>query len=112
MKMDIWMPLYIGDYTADTIDLVNSEHGAYLRCMMAYWRKGGALNMVELRVICGREFRRVSQFFIWDDGLWRHKRIDEELKKAWHRIESARAKAAKSVAARRKSGQLPAEGLR
>lgn len=48
-KTPVWMPLYIGDYLGDTIGLSNSEHGAYLLSMMAYWRKGESLTPPELK---------------------------------------------------------------
>ena len=101
------MPLYIGDYLADTIDLTNSEHGAYLKSLMMYWRKGGALTWHELRAVCGKDLDRVSKFFISHDGRWHHKRVDIELEKAWKRKEAAEAKAKKSVEVRKLTGLLP-----
>lgn len=100
------MPLYVGDYMADTITLSNREHGSYLLSMMAYWQKGSALTSQELRDICGRDTDRVSKFFVWCDNRWHHKRIDIEIKKALDHQEATRAKAMKMVEARRQKGQI------
>ena len=95
-----WMPLYIGDYMADTIGLTHAQHGAYFLSMMAYWKKGESLTSGELREICGREINRVCQYFTWEGTRWHHKRIDRELAKARAIFNSMSVRGQKGAAAR------------
>jgi uncharacterized protein YdaU (DUF1376 family) len=82
-----WMPLYIGDYLADTMHLSIEEHGAYLLLIMHYWQNGGLpkdnLSLRKIVGVNGYKWRWIRQaiapFF---DDEWRHKRIDRELEKA------------------------------
>lgn len=106
IKIDVWMPFYIGDYQKDTSDLSNAEHGAYLKTILAYWSNGESLPDRKFRVLCGKEFQRVSEFYSLEGGRWHHKRIDEELRKARERAAVAHDKAMKMVEARRKLGQI------
>ena len=81
-----WMPLYIGDYLADTRRLSLAEHGAYMLLIMEYWRNGGLPdNDAKLARILGvsadewAELSPVLQEF-FEPG-WKHKRIEVELSK-------------------------------
>ncbi len=110
----MWMPLYIGDYLGDTLELSRKEHGSYLLLIMAYWRRGGPLpddneTLMQIAKCPPDEWPRTREvmlrFFKLNDGLWIHKRIDEELENSKHQYakrssqtEGARtAKATKSV---------------
>lgn len=88
-KTDIWMPVYIGDYLADTIGLSKSEHGSYLLAMMAYWRKGGPLTDKEIRSILGDDAETILEFFYQENELWNHKRINAEINAANIKKETA-----------------------
>ena len=79
-----WMPLYVGDYLADTGHLTTTQHGAYLLLMMHYWRKGelpdddrqlSKITKLPLKTWC--DYRSTLQDFFHEG--WKHKRIDAEL---------------------------------
>ena len=105
MKVDTWMPMYWGDYLKDTIGFSLAEHGAYLLTIAAYWNKGGPLTEAEAISIAGELTPKIKPFFQVSDGLWRHKRIDEELVKA-RELHAQRVKAGKLAAARRWQGHI------
>ena len=87
-KTDIWMPLYIGDYLADTMHLTTEQHGAYLLLIIAYWRNQGPLpdDNKRLASICKLPLEQwlidrpsIEEFFKTDGLFWVHGRIDSEL---------------------------------
>ncbi|SFJ28179.1 YdaU family protein [Aerobium aerolatum] len=87
MSSMAWMPLYVGDYRADTTHLSAAQHGAYLLLIMHYWQQGAVPDDDEqlARIACMTltEWRRnrpiIRAFF--GDG-WHHRRIDREMQKA------------------------------
>lgn len=82
-----WMPLYVGDYLADTQHLTTTQHGAYLLLIMHYWQHGGLPNSEA--AIAGISRLNRDQWRsncsaiagLFQPG-WKHKRIDAELEKA------------------------------
>ena len=85
---DTWMPLYIGDYLADTLHLSAEQHGAYLMLLMAAWRKGGALpdddnQLSAIAKLSPQQWKKgkpvLAAFFNVEGGFWRQKRLNAEL---------------------------------
>jgi len=114
-KPDIWMPLYIGDYLADTMHLTTLEHGAYLKAIMAYWMRGNQLpgDDESFANICGlhgddrKHLPTIKAFFtVSPDGTLSHGRIDRELLRARERSEKAAEAGRASAKVRWKSNNI------
>lgn len=107
-KIDVWMPLYIADYLADTNRLTTVQHGAYLLLIMDYWRNGALpdddnvlAQVVKLTVSEWLAMRDViSRFFEIHGSIWIHKRIEAELETAIINSITAHKKAKAGAAAR------------
>lgn len=103
-----WMPLYIGDYLADTMHLNGAEHGAYLLLIMHYWRNGPLPDDNKALAAIARTDRRewaqmeatIRSFFRVEDSRLYHKRIDRELQRIAE-VVSAKARAGKKGAEKR-----------
>ncbi len=101
-----WMPLYVGDYLADTRRLSTLEHGAYLLLIMDYWQNGSLPNddgaLARIAGLTGKEWASVRKAIspLFHDG-WTHKRIDAELQRSRDKSQSARSSAAASWRSRR-----------
>jgi uncharacterized protein YdaU (DUF1376 family) len=80
------MPLYIGDYLADTMHLSTEQHGAYLLLLFHLWRRGLLHDDdVVLAKITGltksawSSARPVlAEFFEIHEGRWHHGRVERE----------------------------------
>ena len=80
------MPVYIGDYLADTMHLTTEQHGAYLLLLFHLWRRGILQDDdVALAQITGLSIRAwsicravLAGFFDIRDGLWHHGRVERE----------------------------------
>ncbi len=114
-KTDAWMPFWIGAYLADTMAFTTEQHGAYLLLILAYWRERAPLpdddealrgitkldrgDWKRVRPVLARKFRVA-------DGVWWHKRIEQEIAAADARAKKASEKASKAAQAR---WQAPSE---
>ena len=102
-----WMPLYVGDYIADTAHLSTAEHGAYLLLMMHYWAKGKLptedTQLARIARMTTKEWANarsvIAAFFSAD---WKHGRIEFELTEAERISAAGRAGGVASGEARRK----------
>lgn len=104
-KVDIWMPLFIGDYLSSTMHLTPEQHGAYLLIQMSYWKNLGPLPESVIPTITRLSPDAWSiaqalfkQFFDTESkpGFWVHADLDAKLKKAAQnkKTNEERAKAA------------------
>ncbi len=85
-KPDIWMPIYVGDYLADTCHLNAEEHGAYFLLLMHQWRVGhfsdGSITAIT-RGASSTSQATVKHMLSTDQaGLFYSPRLDRE-KEAW-----------------------------
>lgn len=100
-KVDKYMPLWIGDYLADTSHLTTVQHGAYLLLIMHYWRKGPLKNddatLAAVTKMTASEWRKhkhtILAFFTLDDGEFTQTRIEKELVRAGDVRKKAKAAA-------------------
>jgi uncharacterized protein YdaU (DUF1376 family) len=112
-KTDAWMPLWIGAYLADTLTFTTVQHGAYLLLLMAYWRERAPLpdvdeDLAAIAKMTPPEWRKVrpklERKFRVGDGVWWHKRVEQEMADADARSKKASEKASKGAEARWKKG--------
>lgn len=116
-KPDTWMPLYIGDYLQDTTRLTTEQHGAYMLLIMDYWTNGplpdddaALAHVTRLQPAAWKKTRHViARFFSIEDGVWRHKRIDEEREKASQFIAKQKANGSKGGRPRKNPNHNPNE---
>lgn len=114
-KTDAWMPLYIGDWDGDTGHLSCEEDGAYGRLVRHYWRMGplpdndaALARIVRMDLKAWKRIRPVlAGFFQIGDDLWRHGRVDAELKRWAEKKAAATAKAQAAAEKRWSKGDDP-----
>ena len=91
MSSRAWMPLYIGDYLADTSHLSAEEHGVYLLFLMRCWTKGAIpSDRMQCMSIAHAKHDQggcivdaiIEEFFVLEEDGYHNKRIDIERSKA------------------------------
>lgn len=113
-KVDVWIPLYIGDYLSSTSRLTTEQHGAYLLLIMDYWKNGPLPDDdAILAQICrmtpdawSNACSTIRAFFEQDGSKLIHRRIDAELVEAQDGKAKRKAKA-EAAAAKRWSKDAP-----
>jgi uncharacterized protein YdaU (DUF1376 family) len=96
------MPVYIGDYLADTMHLSTEQHGAYLLLLFHLWRRGVLQDdnavlaqITGLPISAWTTSRAVlAEFFEIRDGQWHHGRVEREKSRtaAKQKLNASRAK--------------------
>lgn len=113
-RPNVWMALYVGDYLRDTSRLTTEQHGAYLLLIFDYWSTGQPLpdddaQLALITRLSAAKWKQVSpvlaRFFHVADGVWRHKRVDQELAKAQSITDARRAGGKKGAEKRWSSGR-------
>src|ERR1700722_17522938 len=102
------MPVYIGDYLADTMHLSTEQHGAYLLLLFHLWRRGtlqddGAVlaQITGLARSAWSSSRLVlAKFFQIQDGLWHQSRLERERTRVAAKQESKSRKAKLAASSR------------
>ena len=90
-KADTWMPLYVGEYLADTTNLNTEQHGAYFLMLLAAWKRGGQLpnddgqlaSITKLSPARWKAHKAIlTDLFTLEGNYLTHKRVTKERAKA------------------------------
>lgn len=101
-----YYPFHIGDYLVHTAHLGCMEDIAYRRLIDLYYLReapipdGEAARLVRMLDHADVVDAVLREFFVLDDGVWRHGRCDEEIAKMADKRDKAKASAAASWASR------------
>ena len=104
----MWMPFDCHAYLDDTAHLTTLEHGAYMLLIMHYWTTGKAIPLSKNLSKISEKFEKILQnisrvsayqaakisptiiqFFAIEDGMLKHRRIDQEISESNARRQSA-----------------------
>lgn len=117
MPATTWMPLYASDFLSSTMDMTQTQIGAYIRILCYAWENGGLPNDLEA---CGRiaggltpsDWKVIRRrLVVLDEGTSEerlsHPRMEAERAKCQQKYDSKCAAAAKARASRSVSNPVP-----
>ena len=108
-RVDIWMPLYVGDFAIDTAGLSAAEVGAYTLLAVSYWRGGGLPNdeavLMRMARLSKRQFKAIwprlsPQFFVADEDRIVNHKLDRELAFSLQKMRTYSERASKAATVR------------
>src|ERR1700722_742464 len=102
------MPVYIGDYLADTMHLSTEQHGAYLLLLFHLWRRGTLQDddavLAQITGLARSAWSTTRlvlvEFFQIQDGLWHQSRLERERIRVAAKQESKSRKAKLAASSR------------
>jgi uncharacterized protein YdaU (DUF1376 family) len=114
-KTDIWMPVFIGDYLADTMHLTTEQHGAYLLLLFHLWRRGSPRDddavLAKISGLGDHAWKLhrpvLAEFFRIHDGLWQHGRVEKEKARVAATKQSMSNKAKSAASSRWRKSDAP-----
>lgn len=117
-----WLAWYPGDYISKTRGLTMAEHGAYLLLLWEYYVTGpipaNAQHVLNVCLAHNEQEQAATQrvlglFFVEKDGMYRHKRADEEIKKRElirkERVKAGKARQQKASKCSANAQQMPTQ---
>ena len=93
---------HIGDYKSDTSHLSLLEHGIYRQLLDLYYLSEKPLTQKSIRLISAKTDEEIkatkeilAEFFVYQNGVYRHKRCDQEIDRLKLKSEKAKASVSK-----------------
>jgi uncharacterized protein YdaU (DUF1376 family) len=113
------MPLFIGDYLADTMHLSTEEHGAYLLLLFHLWRRAllpdNDIVLAKITKLAPQAWSTsraaLAEFFEIENGQWRHSRVERERTRITAKNKSLSSQAKQAAAKRWKKPAADAPGI-
>ncbi|MEH6474459.1 MAG: DUF1376 domain-containing protein [Sneathiella sp.] len=112
------MPLFVREYLVDTTQLSLEQSGAYLHLLMHAWIRGGSLvdddkQLALYAKVSTKKWKAIriylEPFWIVENGVWKNKRLLQELQFVGGKIEKRRAAGKKGGRPKKEEPDTPPE---